>query len=135
MPAPAVGLCTEPRNKGTNLSSADYESLLRANRRNDKTGEGVVPAGASSMMMTKERRPAIRTLLGWALSVLQEAGAIHECEEHGWAKDRADPHAREHALVIARQKPPDGVSPGDAATEACEVLDSIGDTCPECLPE
>jgi hypothetical protein len=30
--------------------------------------------------------------------VLQEAGAIHECEEHGWAKDRADPHARERAL-------------------------------------
>ncbi|WP_271598030.1 MULTISPECIES: hypothetical protein [unclassified Bradyrhizobium] len=41
------------------------------------------------MLMTKERRPAIRTLRGWAMSVLLEAGAIHECEEHGWAKDRA----------------------------------------------
>lgn len=33
------------------------------------------------MLMTKERRPAIRTLRGWAIHVLQlqEAGAIHEC--------------------------------------------------------
>ena len=27
------------------------------------------------MLMTKERRPAIRTLRGWATSVLQEVGA------------------------------------------------------------
>ena len=50
------------------------------------------------MLMTKEPRRPIRTLRGWAIHVLQEAGAIHECEEHGWAKDRADPHAREHAF-------------------------------------
>ena len=31
------------------------------------------------MLMTKERRPAIRTLRGWAISVLQEAGTIREC--------------------------------------------------------
>jgi len=86
------------------------------------------------MLMTKERWPAIRTLRGWALSVLQEAGAIHECEEHGWAKDRADPHAREHALAIARQDPPAGLSPAQAEAEVREVLDSIGDTCPECTP-
>jgi hypothetical protein len=67
--------------------------------------------------------------------VLQEAGAIHECEEHGWAKDRADPHAREHALDTARQEPPTGLSPDQAVAEVCEVLDSIGDTCPECLPD
>lgn len=30
------------------------------------------------MLMYKERRPAIRMLRGWAISVLQEAGAIHE---------------------------------------------------------
>ncbi|WLB24299.1 hypothetical protein [Bradyrhizobium japonicum] len=84
------------------------------------------------MQMTKKRPQAIRTRHGWALSVLQEAGAIHECEEHGWAKDRADPHAREHALDIARQEPPDGLSPDQAVTEVREVLDSIGDTCPEC---
>jgi hypothetical protein len=27
---------------------------------------------------------------GWATSVLLEAGAIRECEEHGWMIDRAD---------------------------------------------
>jgi hypothetical protein len=41
--------------------------------------------------MLKERRPAIRTLRGWAIAVLQEAGAIAECEQHGWMLDRADP--------------------------------------------
>ena len=47
------------------------------------------------MLVTKEPRPAIRTLRGWAISVLQEAGAIRECQEHGWMQDSADPHARE----------------------------------------
>ncbi|MDA9406353.1 MULTISPECIES: hypothetical protein [unclassified Bradyrhizobium] len=84
------------------------------------------------MLMTKERRPAIRTLRGWAISVLQEAGAIHECEEHGWAKDRADPHARERACEMAERDPPPGVSDEDAIAEVRDVLDSIGDTCPEC---
>lgn len=86
------------------------------------------------MLMTKEKRPAIRTLRGWAIHLLHEAGAIHECEEHGWAKDRADPHARERAFEIARRDPPPGVSPEQAAAEVRDVLDSIGDTCPECPP-
>ncbi|MGW1420107.1 hypothetical protein ACWAT4_08325 [Bradyrhizobium manausense] len=85
------------------------------------------------MLMTKERRPAIRTLRGWAISVLQQASAVRECEEHGWMQDRADPHARERAFEIARQDPPTGCSPTDAAEEVRDVLDSIGDTCPECL--
>jgi hypothetical protein len=55
------------------------------------------------MLMTKERRPSIRTLRGWAIDVLQEAGASRECEEHGWMQDRADPHARERAFDIARR--------------------------------
>jgi hypothetical protein len=87
------------------------------------------------MLLMKERRPAFRTIEGWARSVLIEAGAIHECEEHGWAKDRADPHARERALDIGRQDPPPGVSPQAAAVAIAEVLDSICDTCPECPPE
>jgi hypothetical protein len=84
------------------------------------------------MLMTKDRRPAIRTLRGWAISVLQEAGAIRECEEHGWMQDRADPHARERAIDIARGDPPAGVSPDAAAAEVRDVLNSIGDICPEC---
>jgi hypothetical protein len=84
------------------------------------------------MLMNRERRTAIRTHRGWAISVLQEAGAIHECEYHGWAKDRADPHSRDHAVDIARQDPPPGLSPEAAVAEVREALDSIGDTCPEC---
>jgi hypothetical protein len=87
------------------------------------------------MLMTKERRSAIRTLRGWAISVLQEAGVIRECEEHGWMQDRADPHARKRAFDIARQNPPDGLSGAEAVAEIEEVLASIGDTCPECPPD
>ena len=83
------------------------------------------------MLMTRERRPAIRTLRGWALGVLQEAGAIHECEEHGWAKDRADPHARARAIDLASEEPPAGISPDEAIAEIRDVLESVGDRCPE----
>jgi hypothetical protein len=86
------------------------------------------------MLMFKARRPAIRTLRGWAIAVLNVAGAICECEEHGWMKDRADPDARERAFVIARRDPPASTSPEAAAAVIAEVLDSIGDTCPECPP-
>jgi len=47
-------------------------------------------------------------------------------------QDRAEPHARDRALDIARQEPPPGVSPQAAAVAVAELLDSIGDTCPEC---
>jgi hypothetical protein len=50
------------------------------------------------MLMMKERRAAFRTIEEWAHLVLVEAGAVRECEEHGWAKDRVDPHARDRAL-------------------------------------
>ena len=86
------------------------------------------------MLMTRERRSAIRTLHGWAISVLQEADAIRECEEHGWMQDRADPHARERAFAIARKHPPAGISSEAAAVAITEVLDGIGNTCPECPP-
>ena len=87
------------------------------------------------MLVTKERRPAIRSLCGWAISVLQEAGAIRECETHGWMQDRADPHARERAFDIARQDPPEGLAVAKAIAEIEDVLASIGDTCPECPPD
>ncbi len=87
------------------------------------------------MLVTKKPRPAIRSLEGWAVGVLLEAGAIRECEEHGWMRDRADPHARERAIDVARHDPPPGISRQAAAAVMAEVLDSIGDTCPECPPE
>ncbi|QQO20554.1 hypothetical protein JJB98_11825 [Bradyrhizobium diazoefficiens] len=84
------------------------------------------------MLMTKHRRPAIRTLRGWAINVLNEAGAIRECENHFWMQDRADPHARERAFDIARRDPPAEISRQAAEAAVRDVLDSIGDTCPEC---
>jgi hypothetical protein len=44
-------------------------------------------------------------------------------------------HARERALLVARQDPPPGVSPDEAAAAVRDVLDTIGDTCPESPPE
>lgn len=69
---------------------------------------------------------------GWAISVLKEAGAIRECEEHGWMQDCADPHARERALAIARRDPLIGLSDRAAVAVVGEVLDTLGDRCPEC---
>ena len=88
------------------------------------------------MLMNAQRKPPkIRSLRGWAIEVLTEAHAIRECEDHGWMRDRADPHARERANSIARQEPPPGVSPDAASAAILEVLESIGDTCPECPPQ
>lgn len=86
------------------------------------------------LMMFRKRRPAIRTLRGWAIAVLQEAAAIRECEEHGWLLDRGDPDARERAIAAARQDPPSDVSSENAVAAIEDVLGSIGDTCPECSP-
>jgi hypothetical protein len=84
------------------------------------------------MLMTRERQPSFRTIEGWARTILLDAGAIREGEEHGWMKDRADPHARERALADARRDPPPGLTPDDAVAAVEDVLASIGDSCPEC---
>ena len=73
------------------------------------------------MLIMKERRPAFRTVEGWARSVLLDAGAIRECEEHGWMRDRSDPHARERALLAARQEPPPGVASEQAVAASREA--------------
>jgi hypothetical protein len=41
----------------------------------------------------------------------------------------------DHAVDIARHDPPPGLSPEAAVAAIREVLDSIGDTCPECPPD
>jgi hypothetical protein len=94
-----------------------------------------IAAGAISMLMRNEPRAPIRTLRGWAISLLYDAGAIRECETHGWMVDHADPHARERAIHLAQLAPPPGVSPWAAVAELKDLLDSIGDTCPECPPD
>jgi hypothetical protein len=53
--------------------------------------------------MTRERLHAFRTIEGWQVAILLESDAIRECETHGWMQYRADPHARERALLIARE--------------------------------
>ena len=86
------------------------------------------------MLMANEQKQAIRSLRGWAIAELLEVGAIRECQDHGWMRDRGDPHARDRALDNARKDPPGGFSPQAAVVAISEVLDSIGDTCPECPP-
>ena len=53
------------------------------------------------MLVMKERRPAIRTLRGWAISVLQEAGAVSECESTAGCKAVLIPMP-ETALFVLR---------------------------------
>src|SRR5258705_4276520 len=83
------------------------------------------PRGVISMLMMKERRPPFRTIDGWARCVLLEAGAIRECEEHGWMRDRSDPHARERALVAARRDPPPHLPAEEAGAPRPHELDTI----------
>lgn len=87
------------------------------------------------MLMTKDQWRAIRTLRGWAISVLQEAGAIRECEEHGWMQDRADSNARERALTLANEGLPPGIPPDKPVAEIRDVLDSIGQTALSARPK
>ena len=87
------------------------------------------------LMLFRKGRPAIRTLRGWAISVLQETGAIRECEEHGWMRERGDPDARERAFAAARRDPPFRVSSQEAVAAIEDALGSIGVTCPECEPD
>jgi hypothetical protein len=49
--------------------------------------------------------------------------------------DHADPHARERALELVQHNPPSGLSPASTSVAVPEILESKGDTCPECAPE
>jgi hypothetical protein len=82
--------------------------------------------------MLRKKRQSFREVDQWALGLLLETGAIHKCEHHGWAKDKTDPHAREEALQVARNEPLAGWSPNEAVAAVHEILNSVGDTCPEC---
>lgn len=44
--------------------------------------------------------------------------------------------AHEHPTYdVPYQDPPPGISPDEAVAEVRDVMDSIGDTCPECPPD
>ena len=77
-------------------------------------------------------REPFRTLRGWAIGILLETQAIRECEEHGHLRDRTDPDAWKRAREIASRYPFRGASPAEAVQALNDVMESIGDTCPEC---
>lgn len=57
-------------------SGRESESLACANGKERSKGNKILPAGVISMLITKEQLPAIRTLRGWAIGVLQESKPI-----------------------------------------------------------
>jgi hypothetical protein len=57
------------------------------------------------MLILKERRSVFRTIGGWARLVLLGAGAIRECEEHGWMRDRWNGDAVRRYLATSRSDP------------------------------
>jgi hypothetical protein len=85
--------------------------------------------------MLADRRRQVQSLRGWAILVLLDEGVIRECVEHGWMRERGDPHARLRALDLARSDPPAGYSSDQAVAELLDVLTSIEDECPECPPD
>ncbi|MDQ8730011.1 hypothetical protein [Bradyrhizobium sp. LHD-71] len=84
------------------------------------------------MLMLRERRPAYRTIKGWAIGIPLEAGAIKECPEHGYLQCRGDPDARLQAYETACEAPFPGATAREAVAALHDVLSSIGDTCPDC---
>jgi hypothetical protein len=84
------------------------------------------------MVATKERRALYRSVEGWAVSTLLEAGAIHECSDHGHYKENADPHARDRAIQAAKNDPLPGLSADEAVAAVKDVFAAIGDSCPDC---
>ena len=78
------------------------------------------------------RRPAYRTLEGWALGVLIEQQAVTECEHHGHRRDRSDPDAWNRAREEAWRNPFPGATPEVCITALKEIMRSIGDSCPDC---
>ena len=84
------------------------------------------------MLLMKERAPAWRTVEKWALRILLEEGAIKQCPDHGYMQCRGDPDARTRAFQAAREEAPTSISPEDAVAAVRDVLNGIGDACPEC---
>ena len=64
--------------------------------------------GFVSMLTTNRKR--VPSLHGWTILVLLEEGVIRECAEHGWMRERGDPHARIRAIGLAKSDPPAGYS-------------------------
>jgi hypothetical protein len=91
-------------------------------------------------MMTKAQpkpdattpREAYHTLEGWALGTLIENHAVAECSEHGHRRDKTDPDAWNHAREEACRNPFPGKTPETCLAALDQVMESIGDSCPNC---
>jgi hypothetical protein len=91
-----------------------------------------MPSAALATQPEVPLREPYRTLRGWAIGLLLETHAIKECEEHGHMQDRTDPDAWKRAREIASKYPFRGSTPAEAVRALDDVMQSIGDTCPEC---
>jgi len=91
-----------------------------------------MPSAALARQPEFPLREPYRTLRGWAIGLLLETRAIKECEEHGHMQDRTDPDAWKRAREIASKYPFRGATPAEAVRALDDVMESIGDTCPEC---
>lgn len=81
---------------------------------------------------SRSTRPAFRSLEGWATGLLTETHAIVECVDHGHRRDRSDPDAWRRARVFAQAHPFPGFTPQQCVAAVDEIMESIGDTCPDC---
>jgi hypothetical protein len=68
-------LCKARRNTCKSGSNVESEFQPCVSSRNQSASSRIRCSQVVSMLMTKVRRPATRTLCGWAISVRQEAGA------------------------------------------------------------
>jgi hypothetical protein len=79
----AIWTCSRNRNDGIAGAKADRSPALH--------GADEESMAQKETFASKPRIVAmVRTMHGWAIDVLQNAGAIRECEDHGWMQDRGD---------------------------------------------
>ena len=89
-------------------------------------------AAAQQFIVIEKRREPYRTLRGWGIALLLETRAIRECIDHSHLCDATDPEAWRLARQVASTDPFVGASPAEAVAAIEDIMNSIGDTCPEC---
>lgn len=67
---------------------------------------------------------------GWAVHMLRDAGALTECENHGYLMDEGDDMAFEDAVAAGVQE--SGDSEAKVRQQLQDVLNEYGEECPGC---